>query len=64
MSTGRESVCCFDIDKVRAKLSEGINCITAVEGFSSVCTDVHVIETAFHAYLKEFGPIDDEPRNE
>ena len=51
MATGRECVCCCEIDNVKEKMKESsneIHCITDHEGFQSVCLNVW---TLFHLIL-------------
>ena len=50
MPTGRECVCCCEIDSVKGKMEESsneIHTITDHEGFQPVCLDPWVLQTAF-----------------
>lgn len=64
MTTGMESLCSQELNKVVAKMGDSIQCITESENFLAVCTNKAVIETAFNCYLQQEGPIDDQPLNE
>ncbi|WAR24486.1 hypothetical protein MAR_038155 [Mya arenaria] len=61
MQTGRESVCCRDIEQTNFKLDvfneEGhdIECITDHPGFGTVCRDRYVPETAYYQYRQQYG---------
>ena len=60
MTTGRESVCCHDIDKVLDMMEEvNIKCMTMHEGFIGNCLNRYVILTALYAYVQDISPIDD-----
>jgi len=56
MPTERESRCCKTTNIVDAK-AEGLRCITDHEGFAVNCTNIHVLETAYYAFLSENGPM-------
>ena len=64
MPTVRESICCCEIERVELKMNESENsvcCITEHEGFSSVCLNVWVLQTAYCSYRYHYG--DAEQRN-
>ena len=55
MPTDRESICCREVLKVSLKAG-----ITDHEGFSAICLNPHVIESAIYQYIdEERGYIDD-----
>lgn len=62
METGRESLCCKEIDKVSQR-SGDLDCITEHDGFSSLCLNPHVLEAAIYQYVNEDqgGYVDDTP---
>ena len=58
MATGRECVCCCEIDIVKDKMKESsneIHCITDHEGFQSVCLNVWVLQTVYFSYRSRYG---------
>ena len=58
MPTVRESVCCKEISQVVQKMDEfeqDIDCVTDHPGFSSVCLDRWVLETAYMQYRQHYG---------
>ncbi len=58
MATIPECVCCSEIERVVDKMEENtvqIKCITDHEGFSSVCLNMWVLQTAFHQYRQSHG---------
>ncbi|XP_061195130.1 uncharacterized protein LOC133203348 [Saccostrea echinata] len=60
MPTPRESVCCCEIDRVNSKkdsFDKKLSCITEHPGFSSVCLDVYVLETAYYQYRAQYGEL-------
>ena len=67
METPAECICCKEVNETLSKLSEGVSsevmCITLHEGFQSVCLDLWVLQTAYHAYQQTYGG-DDRPVNE
>nr|XP_022289218.1 uncharacterized protein LOC111101162 [Crassostrea virginica]XP_022311416.1 uncharacterized protein LOC111116718 [Crassostrea virginica]XP_022323186.1 uncharacterized protein LOC111124538 [Crassostrea virginica]XP_022323187.1 uncharacterized protein LOC111124538 [Crassostrea virginica]XP_022329137.1 uncharacterized protein LOC111128038 [Crassostrea virginica] len=60
MPTARECICCQESDRVNSK-RESFNpdtpCITQHPGFSSVCLDVYVLETAYYQYRSQYGEL-------
>ena len=59
MSTSLECVCCREIQQVLDKLGEieaPALCITEHPGFSTVCLDMWVLQTAFYQYRQHYGP--------
>ena len=64
-TTNLECVCCREIVEVRAKRDEGnsteIACITQHPGFSTVCLDVWVLQTAYYQYRQDYGTGSDPP---
>ena len=64
MTTGRESVCCFEVPNTEAKTTEDNTYITQEEEFLTVSTNAAVIKTAMVIYLHDNGPISDTPENE
>ena len=62
MSTGRESVCCFEIEQVVDEKSEHeghVQCIFGHEGFSAVCFNLWLLQTAYHQYRQRYGEPED-----
>lgn len=58
MPTGRECVCCCEVESVVEKKEENhtdISCITDHEGFTPVCLDVWVLQTAYSNYRYHYG---------
>ena len=58
MNTARECVCCKEITQVVGKLSEddpSIMCVTDHSGFSAVCLNVWVLQTAYYMYRQHYG---------
>ena len=58
MSSGLECECCQDILRVLDKieeLEEPVACITEHLGFSRVCLDVWVLQTAYYHYQQDYG---------
>ena len=58
MPTGRECVCCCEVESVVEKKEENhtdISCITDHEGFTPVCLDVWVLQTAYSNYRYRYG---------
>lgn len=66
MTTSRESICCQEVHAIAYRLGEqNVQCITQHEGFAPNCVNRWVLETSFHKYVQECGPIgDEEPRHE
>ncbi|XP_056014380.1 P2X purinoceptor 7-like [Ostrea edulis] len=60
MPTQRESICCCEIDRVNSKKDSSdrkLSCITQHPGFSLVCLDVYVLETAYYQYRSQYGEL-------
>ena len=63
MPMAMECICCCEIEEVetvKQQLDTTVKCITDHEGFSSVCLDVWVLQTAYFAYRQQFGDMDEE----
>ena len=62
MPTAMECACCHQQEKVkrRSEQQPGITCITEHDGFSAVCLNEHVLQTAYYQYRQQYGRIDDE----
>ena len=61
MSDVVECTCCKECKEVIAKLEgNGVNCITQLPSFNSVCLDVNVLHTAYYDYRQDHGHHHDE----
>ncbi|XP_060564870.1 P2X purinoceptor 7-like [Ruditapes philippinarum] len=70
MATAVECRCCCRVTRVSDKMDEhktetgqGLSCITAHPGFSTVCLDRYVLETAYLQYRQQYGERDEEDIN-
>ena len=60
MPTGRESLCCHEITKVKLRADEnGLQCITDHEDFKVVCLNSVVILTAVYQFIEDETYMDD-----
>jgi hypothetical protein len=66
MDTEMESICCQEIQGFQHRLTEvEVKCVVDHPGFAANCTNRWVLESAFHEFLQEQGPIgDEEPLHE
>ena len=60
MPTSRECLCCHEITLVANKIALAgtkhvLQCITEHPGFSTVCLDVWVLQTAYFQYQQQYG---------
>lgn len=58
MNTASECVCCKEVSEIVEKMDEfdpDMSCITSHPGFTSVCLDVWVLQTAYYQLRQEFG---------
>lgn len=58
MPTAIECVCCCEIQEVEDKKNEvtpPVKCITNHPGFSNVCLDIWVLQTAYYLYCQHYG---------
>lgn len=62
MEMEAESSCCQEAQRIVDKMTEFENsseqelkCITQHPGFTSVCLDVHVLDTAYLQYKQQYG---------
>ena len=59
MSTGAKCICCKEITRVVAKMSEAndtaVTCITGHPGFEGMCLNVWVLQAAYFQYRQEHG---------
>lgn len=64
MTTARECQCCKEIPEVAERINtvedENIQCICEHPGFSTVCLDCYVLETAFYEYRQKYGLLPEE----
>ena len=58
-----ECVCCCEIDEVSDKKQDH-PCIIGHPGFSTVCLDQCVLQTAYYGYRQEYGQNKDKPINQ
>ena len=63
MTTGRESVCCLEVQNSDPKMKTGKSCIVE-EAFKSVCICKEVVKTAMVVFLNDNGTISVTPENE
>ena len=62
MPTGRESLCCQEVTKVRQKAEEkNLVCIVDDMDFQVVCLNTAVVLTAPHQYIEDETYLDDSP---
>eukprot|EP00794_Sanderia_malayensis_P000729 gene731-10_t len=60
MPSGRESICCLEVDFVAAKTGQaGCSCIMPVDGFQQVCLNTDVILCAIYQYIEDEQYVDD-----
>ena len=58
MPTLKECLCCQEIAQVVNKMSMNtvaMQCITEHPGFTTVCLDVWVLQTAYFQYQQQYG---------
>lgn len=59
MGTGRECLCCNEIATIAEIMSEleeaSLQCITEHPGFTTVCLDIWVLQTAYYQYHQHYG---------
>lgn len=58
MTTGIDSVCCCEIERIVSKKDENesdIQCIVDHEGFEPVCLNLWVLQTAYFNYRQKYG---------
>uniref|UniRef100_A0A1X7T1Y1 P2X purinoreceptor 7 intracellular domain-containing protein n=1 Tax=Amphimedon queenslandica TaxID=400682 RepID=A0A1X7T1Y1_AMPQE len=59
MPSRRECLCCRDIQAIMSKINEvndtQVKCITEHPGFSAVCLNVWVLQTAYAQYRQQYG---------
>jgi len=64
MDSKEESVCCKEVDRVKALNLEAVQmrevqqepaCITLHPGFKAVCLNSHVLRTAWYQYRQQYG---------
>ncbi|XP_033646581.1 uncharacterized protein LOC117305813 [Asterias rubens] len=63
MPTVKESICCKEVERVVAKMDEfvlDVDCITEHPGFSAVCLNLWVLETALWEYNQAYNPPEQE----
>eukprot|EP00794_Sanderia_malayensis_P006687 gene6687-7442_t len=54
MPSGKESICCLEVDIVAAKTRQaGYSCITLADGFQQVCLNTDVILCAIYQYIED-----------
>ena len=62
MATGRESLCCCKVYRVRLKADDkNLQCIGEDEDFKTVCLNTAVILTAIYQYVEDETYLDDTP---
>ena len=62
MPTGRESLCCREILRVRLKADEkDLLCIAHDEDFKVVCLNTAVVQTAIYQFIEDEEFLDDTP---
>ena len=56
MPTSTECVCCCKVEKMISKMEKtGASCITEYEGFSAVCLNRWVLQTAYFQCRQQYG---------
>ena len=58
MAPGEECICCCEIGSMVLKKEESelkVACITEYEGFTAVCLNVWLLQTAYFQYQRHYG---------
>ncbi|XP_049272492.1 uncharacterized protein LOC119397913 [Rhipicephalus sanguineus] len=53
METELESLCCKDVERVRALIPEEVGCITAHPTFQQACLNIHTLAVAYYALMND-----------
>lgn len=62
MPTGRESMCCREVLKIRLMADgKSLGCITDDDDFKAICLNTAVVLTAIYQFIEDEVYLDDTP---